>query len=133
MGKIDFRSGQDGRCGQADCYAHNHRMGAFLAGWSNEAEQGGANSWTHAGIYCRQQFGSELDTRSRRLIFLGMLAAFVNGDACADWTDAEREQVLEIAWRKVSGRGQPERGSEEESQQLSFFGGAGEEELAPAE
>lgn len=100
--EIELTSGQDNRNPNPDKYAGNARMGTFLGSWSNPIEENGRNTWAHIGGFCRRQFGTDetgnWTIHERRLVFLGLIVAYVNSDRCANWTDEEREQAIRVAW-----------------------------------
>lgn len=102
---IDLRAEYDSRNTKPEAYISNARMGTFLGSWKNPDEEGGEKSWAHAGGFCRRQFGSVDDgnwtLHERRLVFLGMLVAYVNGDKCAHWTNEERKEALDTAWQHI--------------------------------
>lgn len=102
---IDLRCINDGRNIKPEAYETNFRMGTFTGSWNNPKEEGGVNSWAHAGGFCREQFGQVEDgnwtMHERRLVFLGMLVAYVNGDRCANWTDEQRKKALKDAWEHI--------------------------------
>lgn len=102
MTKINLQKDKDGRCtSYEDCYRKNHRMGTFAASWINEKLKDGVNTWSHSGVYCGEQFGRDLSLHERRLVYLGMLVAYVNGDKCAHWTEEQRTEALRKAWRHI--------------------------------
>ena len=79
-------------------YTDNARMRAFIGSWKDVTKMEGRNTWSHLGIYCRESFQRTLRKQERRLVFLGLLVAYINGDRCAHWTEEERERALEVAW-----------------------------------
>ncbi|MFW6184345.1 MAG: hypothetical protein ACOC8X_11160 [Chloroflexota bacterium] len=102
MTKISLKQNDDGRCVSYEkSYKSNHRMGVFTGSWIDETRQEGVNTWSHSGVYCGEQFGRDISMHERRLVFLGMLVAYVNGDKCAHWTDEQRTEALQIAWRHI--------------------------------
>lgn len=102
MTKIDLTIENDGRCRDFDdCYSSNARMRAFIGSWKDVSKSKGNNTWSHIGVYCRDSFVRSLKKQERRLVFLGLLIAYINGDRCAQWTDEEREEALRIAWEFI--------------------------------
>ena len=102
---IDLRTGHDSRNEHFKKYLTNHRMGTFTGSWNNPEEESGENTWAHLGGYCRRRFGKVTDNdwtmHERRLVFLGLLVGYVNGDRCADWTPEQREEALQVAWDHI--------------------------------
>jgi hypothetical protein len=105
MSDIDLTMENDRRRNRfEEGYDSNARMVAFIGSWKNVTKQEGNNTWSHLGVYCRKHFGKGLKKQERRLVYLGMLVAFVNGDRCAHWTDEERERALQIAWDFIDSK-----------------------------
>ncbi len=101
MTKLDLTIAHDGRFNDfPDGYDSNRRMSAFSGSWKKASQSGGANTWSHAGVYCRQRFG-KLKKQERRLVYLGMLVAYINGDRCSHWTDEQKDKALKTAWKLI--------------------------------
>ena len=80
MSTIDLTQNNDGRLIDFEGYDHNRRMGTFTGSWGDSTKTGGQNTWSHLGVYCGQHLGPDVPDTEQRLIYLGLLIAYINGD-----------------------------------------------------
>lgn len=105
MTEIDLTSDNDKRRkGFKDGYDTKSRMIAFIGSWKDESKREGENTWSHIGVYCGERFGRNLKKQERRLVYLGLLVAYINSDRCAHWTNEQREQALHIVWEYIDSK-----------------------------
>ena len=95
---MDFDFHNDNRNVFPAAYIKNYRRGSFLRGWGGE--QGGINTWSHLGAYCRDKLGAMSKSEMRR-VYLGLLIAYINSLRCSHWTQEQRDEAIKEAQRDL--------------------------------